>query len=381
MDNQLTPLRRRAHSPVPLGVRPFIHGIVIHFHARSGELTRVLAVFGALRRDVRRGLGTFGSLAANNLFLFIALMAHGALNSGLEPRSAEPLLFLLTLLLLFPLSSDPLDRIPRSRFALWPLSAADRALLRVAALTLSPVLWIASIALLVKTTRPALGLLFLLTAAVVTAIASLVRRFGSPSGGSPLRWVPRFPGRLGGLVRNNIRQMLSTLDIHAALLLSVMGVAYRFLYPRPDPAAAPILTLLIGLALNTYTQCLFGLDWAGSAMTRYRLLPLRTREIVFAKDAAFLSILLVLVLPLSPLVGLTFGITSLALGHYSSLAHRLPQRRWRFTGGRVLLGVVEGIGALVMGCFARDNGVAALALSAVLYLASLAACERLGRLA
>ena len=72
------------------------------------------AILQALRRAVRRDLGTFRSLKLNNFFLFIALLIWGALESGVEPKSAEPLLLLLFLVLLFPLSSDRCRRFQRS---------------------------------------------------------------------------------------------------------------------------------------------------------------------------------------------------------------------------------------------------------------------------
>ena len=49
----------------------------------------------------------------------------------------------------------------------------------------------------------------------------------------------------------------------------------------------PVLSILIALALITYAQSLFGVDF-GSGMTLYRLLPLRGWEILLAKDLAFL---------------------------------------------------------------------------------------------
>jgi hypothetical protein len=332
-----------------------------------------------LRRDLRRSLGTFGSLVANNLFLFIALLMYGAFESGMEPQSAEPFLVLLTVLLLFPLSADPLDRIPRSRLALWPLGTRERALLRLAALALSPVLWIAVAALVVKTRRPALGLLFLSAEVVVSVVASLGRRVVRSSQASVLRWVPPLPGRLGGLIRNNLRQMLSTLDAYAAILFSLGGSAYLYLYAHPDPAAAPIFAILVGLTLSTYAQCLFGLDWAGSAITRYRLLPLSPWEIVLAKDIAYLTILTILVLPINVFVGLTFGLAALAMGHYVSLSFRAPQRRWRFTGGRVLLGTVQGTTALALAFSSRENPALFLALSAGMYGVSLGLCAKFAK--
>ena len=60
---------------------------------------------------MRRDLGTFGSLKVNNFFFFVVLLVWGAVRSGMPPTSAYPFLLLLGLLLLVPLSSDPLNRI------------------------------------------------------------------------------------------------------------------------------------------------------------------------------------------------------------------------------------------------------------------------------
>jgi hypothetical protein len=59
------------------------------------------AILKALRRAVVRDLGTLASIKVNNLFLFVALLAYGALNSGQPPKSAEPFFVLLGFLLLF----------------------------------------------------------------------------------------------------------------------------------------------------------------------------------------------------------------------------------------------------------------------------------------
>ncbi|MGA2579533.1 MAG: hypothetical protein ABSH24_26290 [Bryobacteraceae bacterium] len=83
-------------------------------------MTAILGILRALRRAVGRDLGTLESIKVNNLFLFVALLVGGALTSGLPPKSAYPFFVLLGFLLLFPLSSDPLGRIPPARLALWP---------------------------------------------------------------------------------------------------------------------------------------------------------------------------------------------------------------------------------------------------------------------
>jgi hypothetical protein len=106
-----------------------------------------------------------------------------------------------------------------------------------------------------------------------------------------LRHIPQFPGRLGGLVRKNMREILSLLDPYAALLMSIGGGAYRLFGAHPDPEAFAIIGLLVALTMSTYAQSLFGLELgSGSGMTRYRLLPLGGWEILLAKDIAFLAI-------------------------------------------------------------------------------------------
>jgi hypothetical protein len=133
--------------------------------------------------------------------------------------------------------------------------------------------------------------------------------------------------------------------------------------------------MLVALALSTYAQGLFSLDGA-VGMTRYRLLPLRGWQILLAKDAAYLGILLILVLPLSPLPGLTFGLAALGIGHFPSVLLRLPHRRWRFTGGRVLLGVAQILMGFALGYGEDHAGILYLAAAAAACLCSVAWCGR-----
>ena len=288
----------------------------------------------------------------------------------MEPKSAEALLLLLGLLVLFPISSDPLARIPVSRFYLWPLNKRQRFALRLASFALSPIIWIVVILMWLKA-----GLLAALAflGLAITAQGSVVlsnRVTTLHPQWNLLRHIPQPPGRLGGLVRNNARGILSILDTYLAVLLSIGGSAYRFLSRHPDPAAFPILSVLVALALSTYTQSLFGLDF-GSGAFRYRLLPLRGWEILLAKDAAFLAILLPLVLPLNPLCGLTAGLAALGFGHHSSVLLRLPQHRWRFTCGRLLpVGAAQAIGCVVLGLGVQREGILVLILTLLGYIGS-----------
>jgi hypothetical protein len=319
-----------------------------------------IAIFRALSRAVRRNLGTFGSIKVNNFFLFVALMIWGALVSGVKPVSSYPFLLLIGLLMLFPLSSDPLSRIPRSRLGLWPLHPGQRIGLRLASMVLSPIFWAAA-AILVRTSRPG-------PAIVLCGAAVATRGLAAPRW-APFRILPRGPGRLGQLIRANLRQMLAVLDTWVAVLLSLGGALWRIAARSPDPAAFPILSILVALALSTYAQCLFSLDSA-SGLTRYRLMPLHGWEILFAKDAAYLALLTILLLPLDMGAGLTFGFVSLAAGRYPAVSGRLPVERWRFTSGRIRFGILQCVLGTALAMAGVQYGPLFLLAAALLYAAS-----------
>ena len=314
------------------------------------------AILTALRRAVGRDLAS--SVKANNL-LFLGLLG----------RSAEALFLLLGLLLLFPLSSDPLGKIPSTRLALWPLSGRQRLGLRLASLALSPVAWIGALILL-KTRRPGTALAFCGLAVGMQCALALGRRMAKRDRHwDLLRDMPQVPGRLGGLARKNAREMLSLLDPYAAALVSLGGGAYRIFAAHPDPAAFTIVGLLVALAMSTCAQSLFGLD-LDSGITRYHLLPVSGWEILLAKDMAFLAILFVLLLPLDPGPGMTFGLVALAFGHHSSVLLPLPQQRWRFASGNLPFGAMQSAAGMAFGFLEHQRGLFVLALAAIGYLTS-----------
>jgi hypothetical protein len=313
----------------------------------------VWAVLRALTRAIRRDLATWESVKVNNFFLFVALLIYGALVSGVKPASSYPFLIFLGFLLLFPLSSDPLDKIPASRLACWPLTRRDRIALRFGSLALSPILWLVFGAMLLAS--PLLALCFLLISGV-----SRVNFDWS------LHRIPLPPG----LAANHARQMFSLLDTWLAVLLAIGGALYRVFATHTDEAAFPMLAILVALALSTNAQSLFGLD-SKSAMVRYRLLPLKGWQILLQKDAAFLSILLLCVAPLSAPAGMTFGFIALAIGHYPSVSHHRPQRRWRFASGKLLYGVAQITLGASLGLAASQQALWLLPTSAAVWLLSL----------
>jgi hypothetical protein len=329
---------------------------------------RAIRILGAVARATRRKLGTFSALKVNNFFLVIALIVYSASQSGVEPTSVYPFLLFLFFVLLFPLSSDPLDQVPRSRLGLWPITTRERIVLRLASIALSPVLWLIVLLMLVRRVRPALAIAFItlaISVQIVGTLARLMLRF-APSRRA-LKLVPPFPT----LIRLSLRQMLTSLDVYLALVLSLCSCAYRLFAARPDPAAFPILAILIALAAGSYAQCLFGRDLESSGVTRYRILPIRGRTILFEKGLAFLLITFLLTAPIHAVAGLTYGFTALAFGHHASIVHAAPLRAWRFSGSRLYIGVTQGVFGIILAFGAAERGVTYLAASVALYTISL----------
>ncbi len=335
-------------------------------------MARVSSVLTAIFRVVRREVGTFGSLGGNNFIFFIALMMYGASQGGVEPKSAYPPLLFVLIVMMFPLSSDPLEKVPPSRLGLWPLDRGDRGALRLISIALSPMLWIAIGLLLFKRVRPGIAVAFL-TALLGIQIIGFVGRtlLSRAPRWNGLKYVPPFPGKLGGLIRNNVRQILQVLDFYLALILSIGAICYRLFAADPQPDAFPILSVMIALTLSTYSQVLFGLDRTSSAITRYHLFPLSGWQVLIAKDIALLGVLLVLVALVDPLPGLSFGLIALAIGHHVSILEKIPLRRWRFSGGRAAAGVLQCIGGFIFGLSTYRISPLFLGAAFTIYLGSL----------
>jgi hypothetical protein len=334
-------------------------------------LAALIAVLIALGKAARRDAQTLLSVTLNNFFLVAALLAYGALVSKMPPLASAPFFLALGLLLLFPASDDPLNRIPTSTLALWPLSNIQRSALRVASLAFSPVAWLGLLIVIVLRTRAALvffGLLF-----VIRGLAFLGFTIRS-------RWEHLYPPRLlpapatntGRLLRLNLRQMICLLDFYLAITVSMVGTTYRLLNSHADTAAFPILAILVSLAFSTHALSIFGLDGL-SGLTWLRLSPLPGWRVLLAKDAAYLAMVCVLTLPLAPVTGLTFALVALAIGRYPSLMLRNFQRRWRFAGGDLRFGVAQIFLASGIAFAESQEGVRWLGVAIVAYGVSLLA--------
>jgi hypothetical protein len=247
----------------------------------------------------------------------------------------------LALILLFPLSSDPLRTVPPERLGLWHLTRRERMALRAAALVMNPLSWIMAILLFIGLRQH-----FDWTLAAVLGGMLALSLFVPPISGSVFdilrRCVPAFGGWFGFLVAKDLRQMLSVLDVYCALVLSATGFAFRSMDRSAPPEAMLAISILIVLALSSYAQSLFGLD--GAAIARCRLMPLRGWQVLASKDAAFLIVAALLTAPLAPVAGISAAFVALAIGHAPTVYELREQRRGRFsTGASFGNGIVQAI--------------------------------------
>jgi hypothetical protein len=292
-------------------------------------MARLAAVLRALARAMGRDQKSFQSVVGNNFFIVSALLLQ---------QAGTFIYLIIGLVLLFPLSTDPLRKIPASRLALWPLQARERRLLRVVSPWVNPMTWIiAGLALWAGRGKITLGLWALAAGLVIAGFVLSDLPFAPLN--AVWRRIPHFPTALNHLIRKNLREMLATLDFYCALILSLMTLAVRVFGPPIPKEAFLALSVLVVLALSSYAQCLFGLDGRGG-LSRYHLLPLRGWQILAAKDAAFLVMVIPLLLPVATLAGLGAALVALAVGNEPSVHRYRAQTRWRFSSGAsVMLGI------------------------------------------
>jgi len=326
----------------------------------------MIAAVRVLWLATRRELKGLSSVGLNNLVFSMLFLMQGS--NTKRGAFLNTLLFQIVLFvpLLFAMSADALERVPREREMLWPLTAWQRMGLRVTGVGLNPAFWLLGVGVAGWGGVWA-GAGFVVLAVlvqVVVGLVSLMRRGGGSA--EPARWLPRFPGRLGGVVQVEARHIFRTLDFCAALLLCVMGGAYRAFSKGPQVEAFPILAILVAIALSTYAQRSFGLDGAGG-IARYRLLPVPGWRLLLAKDAAYLGVVGLLVLPLGFVPGMTFGLMAVAIGRYPAVRLPVRQRAWRFTGGDVRFGLAQLVVGGLMGIGSAQIGVVFLAVAVVVY--------------
>jgi len=285
------------------------------------SLARLRAILKWLARAAGRNRRSFRFMGNNMHYTTVASLFM------LDIAAAGILLLIMGVIVVLPLSSDPLRAIPRTRMRIWPLEDNERRLLRILSPWLSPMTWV--VVALALWRRVSLGLVALATG--VVAAGFLTSGVASGNRATPWRCLPRFPRPLNHLIRKNLREMMSTLDFCCGALIAVATLAWRVAGMLPAAAFFP-LTAVAMLTISTCALTLFGLDGAGG-MTRYRLMPLRGWQILLAKDAAYMTMALVLAIPLSIGGACAGALVALAFGHNASVRNLRPQLRWRFQTG------------------------------------------------
>ncbi len=277
------------------------------------------AVLAALAKVTRRDRKSIFSFSANNIsYTAVALLFMS------DPGALIFFGIIVALILFFPLTADPLRKIPPDRLLLWPLTGRQHWALRAASIWLNPVVWLLLALFVWK--RVALDLWALMAVLFTLGFVAPWRYFSGR--GLAARRLPRFPTHLNQLLRKNVRELVATLDFYAALVLAVAAAGFRIAGRLPADAFLP-LTMLVMLLISTYALSLFGLDGEG-AFTRYRLLPIPGWQILAAKDAIFLLISVLLTALLKPMAGFAAALMALTVGHSSSVSRHGDERRWRF---------------------------------------------------
>lgn len=323
-------------------------------------------LIAALGRSALRNLGRFGSLTHNNLFaVIVLLMAEEPLD---RPSSTAIFYLVIGLLSALPLAGDMARRIPAARLELWPLRSWERAALYAFNLAMNPVLFLAVLFAMLSRHRAVGAALF--GAGLLAPFAlSGVRLWRNPPG--LMRLVPVFPGRLGGLIQNRVRELLQTLDIWFAALLSLGGCLYRIFDPHPDSMATVVIGGLIVILLSTAAQANSSFD-AESSVTRGLLLPLSGRDVLLARDLAWFVVLLVVFAPFGWINTVSGAFLALAVGHRTALAPPMEQMRWQFASGQIApIGVFQIIGIVLAVSTTQQFGPAVLPVCAAVWWASL----------
>src|SRR5579863_1107967 len=185
------------------------------------QFSGVIGLLKALGRVSWREVRSFGSIGGQNFFLFVGFVA-------LQPESAVFFALILGVVLLFPLSSDPMQKVPGDRRVMWPLLGWEWAAVRMWSLALSPIVWVAIFLLLRGGWR--VGALAIGCGAGAQGLAYFGKRLSGTSSwelASGFRWPPAPPGAMGAIMRLQWREMLRTLDPYVALVLMLSTEVYR----------------------------------------------------------------------------------------------------------------------------------------------------------
>lgn len=329
-------------------------------------MAAVAAIILAILRSGRRSLRAAGAFTGNNLAGIIALLM--AEEPRDRPSSTTVIYLFIGLLWAIPMAREVNRRIPPECYLLWPLKTWQRGIIHAFNIILNPLIVIA--ALFGALSRdPVIGwALFVIGAAAPLAVLAGDSILGDVS--LPLGWIPRMPGRMGGLIQNHLRELLQLLDAWFALIVASSGAAWLHFGSNTDKAAPVVFGHLVILLMSTLAQGHVGFD-AGAAGQRLRLLPVSGSEVLIAKDAAWLIVVVPLIVwfPLVPC--LAAALIALAMGHRNSISPAIEQRRWSFASGRLAPdGLLQMIALIATGAAANSWGWPVLPVVVMVYAAS-----------
>jgi hypothetical protein len=200
-----------------------------------------------------------------------------------------------------------------------------------------------------------------------------------------------FPGKLGGLIKKDLRYAGRLLDLYLALPIVILFNVYLASNPAPSAAALFVVVALLFLPCLSIVFNAFGLD-SPVGIDRYRLFPLSDKERLLSKNLAFAAVMIALFMTLLPLTFWKLGMRAVVLGlvellvvwlayvsfgYWMTVKQPFKMQFYRFASGgspvEVLMGMIFGsIPGLVIVFLLTRNGGAAfweIAILAVVYAA------------
>ena len=123
----------------------------------------------------------------------------------------------------------------------------------------------------------------------------------------------QLPGKLGGLIKKDVRYASRLLDLYLALPIVVLFNIYLLANPAPSSVALFIVVGCLFLPCLGIAFNVFGLDTT-LGLDRYTLLPLSNKEKLLSKNLAFALLMFCLFITLVPLAFWKLGTRAIVLG-------------------------------------------------------------------
>jgi hypothetical protein len=136
-----------------------------------------------------------------------------------------------------------------------------------------------------------------------------------------------FPGRLGGLLKKDLRYFVRLLDVHFALPIVILFVIYLASNPEPSVSVFRVVLIILFLPWISMASNCFGLD-SPLGLDRYSLFPLSGRDILLSKNLAFALLFMILVGAVFPLAFWRFGAGIMVLGFVELVLMELAYLSW-----------------------------------------------------